>query len=62
MAIGGAISQLTTIVEVETGAISILIGIKEDVRSVIFVVTIPLARDCMPLTTQHILSCATVGL
>lgn len=44
MAIRGTIGEPAYIAKVEAGAISIFIGIKEDVRSVIFVVTISLAK------------------
>lgn len=44
MAIGGTIGEPACIAKVEAGAVSIFIGIKEDVRSVIFVVTISLAK------------------
>jgi hypothetical protein len=44
MAIRGTIRELACIAQVEAGAVSIFIGIKEDVLSVIFVVTISLAK------------------
>lgn len=46
MAVGVAIGQLASVVKVKTRAISILVCIKEDVRSIVFVVTIRSARDC----------------
>ncbi len=61
--IGGAIGQLATTAEVKTGSESILIGIKEDIRPVVFVVTIPLAGECgRRAQVRYLLSCATVGL
>jgi len=44
MAIRGTIGELASFAEIETRAVSVFIGIKEDVRSIVFVVTIPLAK------------------